>query len=258
MFKTLDVDHINVIFNGERILKDLSFSVHKGEMLGVIGPNGAGKSTLLKVILGLITPQEGKVSIQSTNKKPVIGYVPQSRLIDADMPIRAWDFVSLGLPNMIRPWLTRRERNKVSKMMEETDTIHLAMKPIGKLSGGEKQRVYLAQALARDPDVLLLDESTSNLDPDAQEAMTSLVHHLCESRNIGIIFISHDLHLVKKYAHRILHMTRGQYIIGKTEEIMKDEKELSLCLHPPYSDESITSVDQQINQEINDERIRTY
>jgi len=220
VIKKFCVDQIDVYINGEKILDHLSFSVQPGEMLGIIGPNGAGKSTLLKVILGVIKPQHGTVEITNEDHGPVIGYVPQSRAIDEEMPIQAWDFISLGLPHRLRPWLTKRDRAVIKETMELTDTSHLAKKPIGKLSGGEKQRVFLAQALVRHPDVLLLDESTANLDPKAQEEMTSLVRELCVKQQISALFISHDVHLISEYSHRILYLTRGHYTVGSVEEII--------------------------------------
>lgn len=218
MSEMIEVKNIEVHFKGEKILHDLSFSLHSEEMLGIVGPNGAGKSTLLKVILGLIIPQNGTVKIEGQKKS--IGYVPQSRTIDEEMPIQTRDFVALGLPHLIRPWLTRKDHDTVKEVMALTNTNHLAKKPIGKLSGGERQRVFLAQALVRKPKVLLLDEPTSNLDPEAQEQVTSLVHQLCQEQGIGILFISHDLALVEKYAHRVLNLTRNGYTIGNVDKIL--------------------------------------
>ncbi|GGH87894.1 ABC-type Mn2+/Zn2+ transport system ATPase subunit [Pullulanibacillus pueri] len=222
MIENFSVDHIDVYINGEKILDNLSFSVQPGEMLGIIGPNGAGKSTLLKVILGVIKPQNGTVEMTHSDTRPIVGYVPQSRAIDEEMPIQTWDFISLGLPHRIRPWLTKKDRILIKETMELTDTSRLAKKSIGKLSGGEKQRVFLAQALVRNPDVLLLDESTANLDPKAQEEITSLVQELCTEQHISTLFISHDIHLVAKYAHRVLYLTRGHYSVGRAQDIIEN------------------------------------
>ncbi|WKB36586.1 ATP-binding cassette domain-containing protein [Terrilactibacillus sp. S3-3] len=111
------VDNLQISFNGEKILDHLSFDVAAGEMFAIAGPNGAGKSTLLKAILGFITPQKGNVTIEKKGGKAVIGYVPQSRAIDEETPIRARDFVSLGLPPKIRPWLSSKERETVKRAM---------------------------------------------------------------------------------------------------------------------------------------------
>ncbi|RYM05768.1 metal ABC transporter ATP-binding protein [Sporolactobacillus sp. THM7-7] len=220
MLRQFQVDDLQVSFNGEKVLNHLSFEVFPGEMLAIIGPNGAGKSTLLKVILGMIHPQGGAVRMESDKRKAVIGYVPQSRTIDEETPIQAKDFVSLGLPAKIVPWLSQKERVTVKKAMMMTESLHLAKKPIGRLSGGERQRVFVAQAMVRHPDVLLLDESTANLDPNAQEQMMQLVQRLCKNQGITVLFICHDLHMVKEYSDRVLFMSRRHYETGSTDEVL--------------------------------------
>ena len=220
MIRDFVIDNLEVHVGGQKLFDHLSFTVVPGEMLGIIGPNGAGKSTLLKAILGLITPQSGTITVHGDHGKAVFGYVPQVRAIDEEMPIQTKDFVSLGLPLKLRPWLTRSEREKLRKVMALTRISHLAKKPIGKLSGGERQRAFLAQALVREPDVLLLDESTANLDPGAQEQMMALVHDLNKKKNTTVLFVSHDLTLVSKYAHRVLYLSRQRSAIGQTADML--------------------------------------
>jgi len=220
----LEVRNITVYINGDKILNHVSFSVHRGEFLSVIGPNGAGKTTLLKVISGLIRPQSGIVKIHNGKGKAAIGYVPQSRLIDPETPVQVRDFVSFGLPSLIKPWLTKKDRKAIEKVMALTHTMHLAGKPVGKLSGGERQRVFLAQALLREPEVLLLDEPTSHLDTGAQEQMAALVYKLCRDRKMSVLFVSHDLNLVAKFAHRILYLAKDGYAIGEADEILGAEE----------------------------------
>lgn len=224
MVREIRVDDLQISFHGEKILDHLSFDVEAGEMLAIVGPNGAGKSTLLKAILGFITPQKGNISVGKNGRKTAIGYVPQSRTIDEETPIRARDFVSLGLPPRVRPWLSSKERETVKQAMKLTDTLRLAKKPIGKLSGGERQRVFFAQALVCRPDILLLDESTANLDPIAQEQMMKLVQTVCRLQGITVLFISHDLHLVKEYADRVLLLSHGHYELNSAENILSDSK----------------------------------
>src|SRR5665647_1701992 len=105
---TLLVENISVQLDGRSIIHNMSFKITPGEFVGILGPNGAGKSTLFRALLRLIQPYEGKIEFSS--RKPIIGYVPQSRQIDADLPMKAWDFVSLGLPHPFRPWLTRKDK----------------------------------------------------------------------------------------------------------------------------------------------------
>jgi zinc/manganese transport system ATP-binding protein len=220
------VQDVSVHLGGKSILSHVSFSVKPGEFLGIIGPNGAGKTTLFQVLLGLLKPQDGQVQFEDANQKLIerssaIGYVPQSRQIDPEIPMTAWDFVSLGLPHKLRPWFTSKDRDTIKHALHITDSEHLTHKMIGKLSGGERQRIYLAQALVRNPQVLLLDEPTSNLDPGAQEKMASVVDRICHETGVSVLFISHDINLIARYAHRILYLTQGHYAVGAVEDVMQ-------------------------------------
>lgn len=212
----LDVKNISVHLGGKHILNKLSFQLKTGEFVGILGPNGAGKTTLFRALLDLIKPNEGTISISS-----FLGYVPQSRQIDPDLPMQVWDFVSLGLRSPFRPWLNRKDKESIQSALEMTDAARFASKSIGQLSGGERQRVFLAQALVRSPRILLLDEPTSNLDPGAQEAMAYVVNTICREQRISILFISHDVNLIARYADRILYLTPGQYAIGTVAEVMQ-------------------------------------
>lgn len=227
MNSLITMQHITVRYGEKTVLQDMSLSVAAGEFLGIIGPNGAGKSTLFRVLLGMRQPDRGHVSFHTADgaKLPLsaIGYVPQSRMIDPEMPIRVRDFVSLGLPHRFRPWLTSEDRKRVDQALELTGASHMALQSIGKLSGGEKQRVYLAQALVRSPRILLLDEPTSNLDPGAQEMMASIVHSVCREQGISVLFISHDVNLIAKVADRVLYLTQGHYAIGTIDEVIRPD-----------------------------------
>jgi zinc/manganese transport system ATP-binding protein len=216
--EALTLKNVNVSFDGKWVLRDLSFSVESGEFLGIIGPNGSGKTTLMRVLLSMLKPQEGTVKIENDSR---IGYVPQSRQIDPDTPLSSRNFVSLGLPHKFRPWLYRRDRTSVEEALELTNSMEYADKPIGKLSGGQRQRLFLAQALVRNPHILLLDEPTSNLDPGAQETIASVVDQVRRERGITVLFVSHDVNLISRYADKILYMTKDSYAIGTVNEIMQ-------------------------------------
>lgn len=231
MLKKMKVSHLEVDFNGERILDDLSFQVSAGEMLAVIGPNGAGKSTLLKTILGVVRPQHGQVQLDSGRKQTVIGYVPQSRAVDEETPVSARDFVALGQISGILPWHSAGERQMLNEIMTFTDTSRFANKPVGRLSGGERQRVFLAQALVRRPDLLLLDESTANLDPEAQIRVMDLVRRAARDWGVAVIFISHNLHQVEAYSDCVLLMARGFSLTGERETILNDQALLKKAYH---------------------------
>ncbi|QYR20956.1 metal ABC transporter ATP-binding protein [Paenibacillus sp. sptzw28] len=223
----LAVQDVSVHLNGKSILNHISFSIKQGQFMGIIGPNGAGKTTLFRVLLGMLEPTKGLISFQDEEHQPVpssaIGYVPQSRQIDPEIPMTAEDFISLGLPHRYRFWSTPKDREAISEALRLTDAFHLAKQPLGKLSGGERQRIFLAQALVRKSKILLLDEPTSNLDPGAQEQMASVVGRICREQNVSVLFISHDINLIARYADRILYLTRGHYAQGTVEEVMKTD-----------------------------------
>jgi len=219
----LSVNHISVNYGHEAVLKNLSFDINSGEILGIIGPNGAGKSTLLKTILGIVKPYKGEIILnEQIAVKPhtVIGYVPQSRPIDMGSTVHIKDFISMGLPHTFRPWLNKKERKILDEIMDITQTREYIHKSISKLSGGQRQRVFLAQALARQPKILLLDEPTSNLDPSAQEQIAIIVRRISRELDISAIFISHDLALIAQYADRILYLTKEKYDVGPVKEMM--------------------------------------
>jgi zinc/manganese transport system ATP-binding protein len=211
----IELDDISVSLGGQPVLDRVSFVIEPGEFIGIIGPNGAGKSTLLRVILGNISADSGQVKIMATDGSPAprhaIGYMPQTRLIDPELPISATDFVGFGLPHRYRPWLNRADRGRVSELLGLVGAAHLAGKPIGRLSGGERQRVCLAQALAGDPKALLLDEPTASLDPAMQEQIADLIGGICREKVISVLFISHDVELVEERADRMLYMGEGEY-----------------------------------------------
>lgn len=232
----LDVSRVSVHLGGRRILHDLSIQVRHGEFIGILGPNGAGKTTLFRVLLELLQPTEGTVRVTGSSEKEredagvtkkadsaIIGYVPQAREIDPELPMQVRDFVSLGLPHPFRFWLSRQDKEAVQAAMELTDCARFAEQSIGKLSGGERQRAYLAQALVRNPRILLLDEPTASLDPGAQEAMAATVHRICRTKGISVLFISHDVNLITRYADRILYVTPGHYAVGTVDEVMQSE-----------------------------------
>jgi zinc/manganese transport system ATP-binding protein len=244
----LSVEHVSVYLGGEWVLRDISFEVRCGEMMSIIGPNGAGKSTLLKVLLGVLQPSRGSITVHlpsaAQNRSRSIGYVPQSRQMDVDTSLRAWDFVSFGLPHTLRPWLNRKERSRVREALQLTDCEAFANKAIHRLSGGQRQRLFLAQALVRNPQLLLLDEPTSNLDPGAQEMVLERVTQIRKELGTTVLLVTHDMHAAAKYSDRILYLTRGCHATGRVEEMLRPEVLTKLYGEPMtvIQDETSTAV----------------
>ncbi|OGF68009.1 MAG: hypothetical protein A2Y62_20425 [Candidatus Fischerbacteria bacterium RBG_13_37_8] len=229
--------NISVAHRHEFALLDISLSVGRGEFVVILGPNGAGKTTLLKVINGLCRPTSGSGEIfgqvmNSSNAggiRRAIGYVPQIMNIDPRFPITAYEVVSFG--RISKAGLFRQlgkiDKQVIEQAMSLTGIEQLADRPIGHLSGGEQQKVAIARAIAQEPELLLLDEPTSNLDLSAQQTITSLIETIYLEKKITTVMVTHLLHHIPHHAQRLILMKKGEIIKdGKRDELM-DEQTLS-------------------------------
>ncbi|WP_100488512.1 metal ABC transporter ATP-binding protein [Sporolactobacillus pectinivorans] len=225
----LSMENIQVQFGKRRVLQEVTFSVYPGEFIGVIGPNGAGKSTLLKVILGLLSPSDGSVFIggKSTTRKgnQLVGYVPQKLYLDPNIPLRGRDLVALGLDG--HHWgipLHQKERKRrVDEMLDAVDAARFADEAVGRLSGGEQQRLLIAQALLSDPQVLLLDEPLSNLDIKSAYEVVELVARIGRERGVAVMLVAHDMNPLLKAMDRVLYLADGKAVMGKVDEVFRKE-----------------------------------
>ena len=222
------------------IWRHATFQVAPGEFVAILGPNGAGKSTLLRLLLGLVRPSEGSVSVFGRAPRrgnSAIGYVPQRRLLDPDLPVRGRDLVMLGL-NGLRwgfslpgPTL-RKQHARVEEALAAVEATPYADQPIGQLSGGEQQRLFLAQALVGQPSLLLLDEPLASLDLRSQIGIAHLVAQLARERGFTVLLVTHDVNPVLPVIDRVLYIAREQVAIGKAEEIITTQKLSSLYEAP--------------------------
>jgi len=193
------------------VLDDVTLTIEPLDFLGVIGPNGGGKTTLLKIILGLLRPQRGSVSVLGrppAQTRHRIGYVPQHARIDPTVPASVLDVVLTGRLSHSR-WGFRYSAEHVDRAMQalaRTGTADLASRPVGQLSGGQRQRVLIARALAGDAALLLLDEPTSAVDPRAEAGLTDLLHEL--NQRLPIVIVSHDVSHVSAHMKRIACLNR--------------------------------------------------
>ena len=210
------------------MLRDLDISVAPGEFVAVLGPNGSGKTTLIKVLLGLLEPTSGTIAIDGLDPRSarhLVGYVPQHRGFDADLPLRARDLVELGLTGS-RPGLPVRRRavrRQVDEELELVGATAFASAPVGLLSGGEQQRLRIAQALLGDPRLLLLDEPLLALDPGAQAGITALIHERRRSTGLGVLFVTHEINPILPVVDRVLYLVAGRAALGRPEEVMTTE-----------------------------------
>jgi len=201
MTSILSCEHVRLRYQRRIVIDDFSLNLRRGDFIALIGANGAGKTTLLRMIMGFLTPESGELSLfgkpasDFRRLRKRIGYVPQTLPIDFKMPLTVGDVVSMGRYGLAG--LGRRLRNEdralIDNAMRDVGVAHLRSRPIGHLSGGEYQKVHLARAVCQNPDLLLLDEPTSNLDLGAQKDCLDLITRLHSLRSLTTIIVMHDL-----------------------------------------------------------------
>jgi zinc/manganese transport system ATP-binding protein len=212
---------------GERTLwEGLDLDVAPGEFVAVLGPNGSGKTTLMRVLLGLLPLAAGEVRVAGHPPRrgsPTIGYVPQQKALDPDLPLRGRDLVGLGLDGHrlgigLRGRRTRRLR--VDAALAAVGGTAYAQAPVGRLSGGEQQRLRVAQALVGDPRVLLCDEPLLSLDLAHQRTVTRLIDERRRVAGTAVLFVTHEINPVLPLVDRVLYLVDGRFRIGPPAEVM--------------------------------------
>ena len=225
----LNIKNLTYSIGDKTILDNISFSVSSGDVVAVVGKNGVGKTTLLNNILEKLNKTD---EIKLIGENPTLGYVPQFRQIDEELPLSAKDFVSLPIQKGFLPWLSKKEKESIKNALSLTNSIKLENKSIGTLSGGEKQRVFLAQALVNKPNLLLLDEFTSNLDKTSEVECMTLVKDITKKENIITLCITHELSLLdEKYVDKILYLEEGCFKFISIADYNKEKNTLKLCKH---------------------------
>lgn len=224
----LRVEDVSASLGGRLVLDRVSFSLEAGEFCGLIGSNGAGKTTLLRVALGLVAPSSGRVVVAGgarSRRGPQIGYVPQKVTLEADMPLRARDLVGLGLDGhrfgIGRP--TAARRTAVDQMLEAVGATRFADSRIGNLSGGEQQRVMIAQALISRPSLLLLDEPLANLDIGSADEVVELLARITAEQHIAVLISAHDMNPLLAVMDRVVYLAEGRAVAGTTEEVVRTD-----------------------------------
>ncbi|MBA0047817.1 metal ABC transporter ATP-binding protein [Mycobacterium sp. NPDC050853] len=210
---------------GGRILwEDLDLTVEPGEFIAVLGPNGSGKTSLLRLLLGQVPLTQGSLTVTDN-----LGYVPQHRLADNALILRAADLVGLGIDGhrwglaAFNPAHRARHRAAIDVALNQVDASHLATKAVASLSGGELQRVRIAQALAGDPALLLCDEPLLNLDPASAQQICTLLDKRRRSAETAVLFVTHEINPILPYVDRILYLVDGRFRIGAVDEVMTTE-----------------------------------
>ena len=224
--ETLGVEGVTVRLGGRTVLDDVSFSIRAGEFTGLIGSNGAGKTTLFRVILGLQTPVSGTVRVGGGRRsRSDLGYVPQKFLLDPDMPLRGRDLIALGLDGQRLgiPLRSRERRARVQEMIDAVDAKSFADERVGRLSGGEQQRILIAHALISRPQLLLLDEPLANLDLRSAQEVVRLLSRIALEQRIAVLISAHEMNPLLPVMDRIVYLAAGRAASGTAEEVVRSE-----------------------------------
>jgi len=222
--------NLSASYNQTSIWRGANFKVKKGQFVGILGPNGAGKTTLFRIILGLLRPAGGELSVfgqQPRRANSRIGYVPQRRFIDSDLRIEAQEIVRLGINGGrwgVSSWSeAASERSRALDVLGQVGAKDIAHRSIGLLSGGELQRVLLAQALANEPALLLLDEPLANLDIRRQNELVRLISKTARDRKVAVLLIAHDVNPLLPVLDEVIYMANGQVASGKPNRVITSE-----------------------------------
>jgi zinc/manganese transport system ATP-binding protein len=220
----IELDRATIKIGGRAVLAEVSFAIGQGEFIGVLGPNGAGKTTLMRAILGLLPATSGSVRVfgrAPQRGNAAIGYVPQVRTLLPDLRVRGFDFVASSVRGQRwgLPSLTREERRMIGKTLAAVGVEELAARPLAEMSGGERQRLLVAQALFGTPKLLLLDEPLISLDYRYQEAVIELVRSFARERNVTVLFSAHELNQLIGALDRVLYLGNGHAALGTVAEV---------------------------------------
>jgi ABC-type Mn2+/Zn2+ transport system ATPase subunit len=225
----INLEDVSTVYEGERrsAIRNVNLSIDQNELVYVVGPNASGKTTLLETINGLLPTFQGTISVLGLNVQTrgrrvrcEIGYVPQDFMVEPGEPYSALDIVMMGRYGKIgvlhRPNETDQE--ETMKTMRLLDIEELAHRPMGKLSGGQQQKVMIARALAKEPKILLLDEPFSNLDPTSRKRVPALIQRLHEEKGWITLIVTHDIHSMLKTCRRVVMMNNGRIVVDETPE----------------------------------------
>jgi len=221
----VELDHATLRIGGRAVLADASFAIRAGEFVGVLGPNGAGKTTLMRAILGLLPPSAGTLRVFGASPQrgnPAIGYLPQIRTVLPDLRVRGLDFIASSMhgERWGLPSFRHADRGMIDATLDAIGARELADRPLCEMSGGERQRLLLAQSLVGEPKLLLLDEPLISLDQRHQEVAIDVVKTVCRDRNITVLFSAHELNQLLGTLDRVLYLGNGKAVLGTVDEVV--------------------------------------
>jgi zinc/manganese transport system ATP-binding protein len=224
----VEAENLTAGYPGRTVWREANFNIKKGEFVAIIGPNGAGKTTLFRLLLGLKRPMGGTIRLFGSEPKrgsPRIGYVPQHHVIDEESHIESMEIVRLALSG--KRWgfslFSNDDRKAALLALEGVGAAELAHHPMAELSGGELQRIFLAEALVSNPDLLLLDEPLSNLDMRRERDLLRLVNDVVRTRDVAALLIAHNINPLLPYLDKVIYIANGKVASGKPGEVLTSE-----------------------------------
>jgi len=224
--KMITIEKLSYSYNSIEVLSNISCEIAEGDYIGLVGPNGSGKSTLIKLILGLLVPTAGSVSLfgrpsSELKCREVIGYLPQKMsFFNPYFPSTVKEIVALGLVSRKKfpKRLDAADEKTIDMTLEMLNISDIRHKMIGDLSGGQQQRVFIARALVNKPELLFLDEPTTALDPETRENFFEVLRSLNRKNKVTVVLVTHDIGTIGKYASKLLYIDRGIIFYGSFDE----------------------------------------
>lgn len=242
--QVITLKNVNFSYGEKQILKNVNLTIPRGSFLGLVGPNGGGKTTLIKVMLGMLTPDSGLMTIlnepiQTFKQWNKIGFVSQTaNRFNRGFPATVFEVVAMGLTTKLGyfRFLRKKHKEKIMQTLELVNMAQYANRKIGHLSGGQQQRVFIARALVSDPEIIILDEPTVGIDYQNVDKFYKLLHRLNSEQNITLLLVTHDTGVMTKYATDVACINQTLHFHGKSEEYTAlSEKDLSKIYGHPVS-----------------------
>jgi len=225
----VELEDVDFSHGEVRVLEGINLTVAPGDFLGIIGPNGSGKTTLLRIMLGLLEPERGHVRLfghvpSSFRQWGRLGYVPQKSMLDPNLPATVQEVVATGLVPALGLFgrVGAAERARIAEVLGQVGMAAQTGARIGTLSTGQQQRVLIARALVSNPELLILDEPTGGVDPEAQTSFYALLHHLNREREVTLILVSHDIGVVAKEVTKLACLNRRLIFHGRPGDFLSD------------------------------------
>lgn len=228
--KVIEIKDLSIKFNDLPVLQDIELTIEENDFMAIIGPNGGGKTTLLKIMLGVIKPDTGEIKVfggKPENARQFIGYLPQNVSFDHEFPINVYNTVLSGRYHGLFNGYNEEDKIAVEKTLNDMNMLEMKDRQLGKLSGGQLQRVFIARALVKEPKILIMDEPMASIDPEMQSLFYNLLSKL--KNRMTIILVSHDVGMVSTNVDKIACLSRKLYYHGPVEESAEGLEEIYKC-----------------------------